>query len=465
MALVTTDSDKSVVVAQLSQDQLAQAAASLKIKPDLFVGQDQYVLQAMGLNPSLAKTPYQKGTIPFAPGIAVASSLVDQKTVSLTYKIAARNIAIAKYKSNLASSKLEQTTEQTLLSADKSAYSSAESKLASTKLQAQAQYAANINRINAQNQQTTSNYNEQLMNNIESIGNVYDRSVAAQNIITSQKATTSTQLLRYNVDAAYNANKMTYTPISTALPTTTSVAPTTTSNSAFHSTVVSEVLGPKDQSDLQNTIKESIQSGTPLPSSAQSALQTVLSNPNAHSSATKGAIQSLINQGLLNSSQLLKGAATFAGQALTLGGQALSAGATLGGQALTAGGQALTAAETLGGQALTAGATVGVQALTVGAQVLTAGAQGIGNLALQGKAAIQNAIQSGKLQQFAVQSGTNASINAAMSRVQQKESANAAASASRQAAKSAANAAATVAQQTNTTSISKPEDSQPVDDS
>ena len=56
------------------------------------------------------------------------------------------------------------------------------------------------------------------------------------------------------------------------------------------------------------------------------------------------------------------------------------------------------------------------------------------------------------------------SISTSLSRTWEK-AANATASASRQAAKQAANAAATVAQRTNTTSISKPTESQPVDDS
>ena len=95
------------------------------------------------------------------------------------------------------------------------------------------------------------------MSDIESIGSVHYHSVASQNIILSQQATTTTQLLPYNVTGAYDADKMTYsTPLSTALPPTSSVAPTVNAVSVVHSAVQSggEVLTQTAQAVLQTTI-------------------------------------------------------------------------------------------------------------------------------------------------------------------------------------------------------------------
>ena len=79
---VTTDSKQNVLVAQLTQTDLARARAALLAKPDLFLHHDAQTLKAMGINPSLAGTPYQKGTNPFAKRIPpIPASLQQQAEV------------------------------------------------------------------------------------------------------------------------------------------------------------------------------------------------------------------------------------------------------------------------------------------------------------------------------------------------------------------------------------------------
>ena len=57
---VTTDSKKTLLQAQLSQENLAKAIAAVQANPNVYKGQSQYILQAMGLNKALAAG----GTVP-----------------------------------------------------------------------------------------------------------------------------------------------------------------------------------------------------------------------------------------------------------------------------------------------------------------------------------------------------------------------------------------------------------------
>ena len=57
---VTTDGKKTLLQAQLSQENLAKAIAAVQANPNVYKGQSQYILQAMGLNKALAAG----GTVP-----------------------------------------------------------------------------------------------------------------------------------------------------------------------------------------------------------------------------------------------------------------------------------------------------------------------------------------------------------------------------------------------------------------
>ena len=76
-----------------------------------------------------------------------------------------------------------------------------------------------MKQVNLRNQASVGQYNQALKSSLQTVAKQYNQNVAQANIALSQQATKTTQLLRYNVQQAYNANKVTYTPQSTQLPT------------------------------------------------------------------------------------------------------------------------------------------------------------------------------------------------------------------------------------------------------
>jgi len=301
VSLVTTNNKKTIVVARLTPQQLAKAAATLQQKPDLFKGQDPNILQAMGINPSLSKTQFIPGSNPFSGDITSAmhteisnaqgtlkrqqQQLLVQKTIALnqakinevsdsslkTYLTAKLNMykfnnglistkptippipttaasqeALAKYNSDIKTSKAKITTTKAALTQAQNQV--AQAKLASQQAdqvvtqaqsgvqlalqnavtargQAQASYAATIAKLNAQGQMSVDQYNTQLKTSIGQIAQTYNKNVVGTNMYLASHATGPIQLLRYNQTQVYNQNKKTYTSMSTALPGTKPQAP------------------------------------------------------------------------------------------------------------------------------------------------------------------------------------------------------------------------------------------------
>ena len=84
---------------------------------------------------------------------------------------------------------------------------------------AQARYAKYMSGVNQKNQTVVAQYNQHLMSSLQQYAPKYDAAVAQQNLQTAEQATKPTQLLQFNVQQSYQAQKQTYTPQSTQLPT------------------------------------------------------------------------------------------------------------------------------------------------------------------------------------------------------------------------------------------------------
>ena len=72
--------------------------------------------------------------------------------------------------------------------------------------------------VNQKNQTAVAQYNQHLLSSLQQYAPQYDAAVAQQNLQTAEQATTPTQLLQFNVQQSYQAQKQTYTPLSTQLP-------------------------------------------------------------------------------------------------------------------------------------------------------------------------------------------------------------------------------------------------------
>ena len=83
---------------------------------------------------------------------------------------------------------------------------------------AQARYAKYITGVNQKNQTAVAQYNQHLLSSLQQYAPQYDAAVAQQNLQTAEQATKPTQLLQFNVQQSYQAQKQTYTPLSTQLP-------------------------------------------------------------------------------------------------------------------------------------------------------------------------------------------------------------------------------------------------------
>ena len=86
-----------------------------------------------------------------------------------------------------------------------------------TSQQAKARYASYISGVNRQQQQAVAQYNQHLYTALQQYAPRYDAAVAQQNLRTAMQATKPTQLLQFNLQRSYNAQKQTYTPLSTQL--------------------------------------------------------------------------------------------------------------------------------------------------------------------------------------------------------------------------------------------------------
>ena len=84
---------------------------------------------------------------------------------------------------------------------------------------AQARYAKYMSGVNQKNQTVVAQYNQHLMSSLQQYAPKYDAAVAQQNLQTAEQATKPTQLLQFNVQQSYQAQKQTYTPQSTQLST------------------------------------------------------------------------------------------------------------------------------------------------------------------------------------------------------------------------------------------------------
>ena len=273
---VTTDSKKNVLVAQLSQGDLAKARAALVAKPDLFLHHDAQTLKAMGINPSLAGRGWSTGTNPFAQRIPPIPNAVQQQAEAdhsartkrklaqaqatqnaariaqvtdrqvkayLTAKLqlyrynngllppgspkpvvpAAPNTpesvaALVAYNQRLSKARVRANQSQIALGKAKATQAVAASKLSATTAAAQQRYAAAVTQANVKRQQAVNQYNTQLMSGLHQMADTYLTAVAQTNIQLAQQATAPTRLLGTNIKAAYQVAQQTYTPQSTALP-------------------------------------------------------------------------------------------------------------------------------------------------------------------------------------------------------------------------------------------------------
>ena len=207
---VTTDGKKTLLQAQLSQDNLAKAVAAVKLNPDVYKGQSQYILQAMGLNKALATG----GTAPSSilrqhmsgiPDVTPPPQALQRiANTTLQSKIQSKMQPFLTAKGNL------QSAQQRLLQSRDAASNAA--------TVAQARYAKYMSGVNQKNQRVVAQYNQHLMSSLQQYAPKYDAAVAQQNLQTAEQATKPTQLLQFNVQQSYQAQKQTYTPQSTQLP-------------------------------------------------------------------------------------------------------------------------------------------------------------------------------------------------------------------------------------------------------
>ena len=207
---VTTYGKKTLLQAQLSQENLAKAIAAVKANPNVYKGQSQYILQAMGLNKALAAG----GTVPSSilrqhmsgiPDVTPPTQAVQQAaSTALQGKIQAKMQPFLTAKGDL------QTAQQRLQQSRSAAANAA--------TVAQARYAKYITGVNQKNQTAVAQYNQHLLSSLQQYAPQYDAAVAQQNLQTAEQATKPTQLLQFNVQQSYQAQKQTYTPLSTQLP-------------------------------------------------------------------------------------------------------------------------------------------------------------------------------------------------------------------------------------------------------
>ena len=207
---VTTDGKKTLLQAQLSQDNLAKAVAAVKLNPDVYKGQSQYILQAMGLNKALATggtTPSSilRQHISGIPDVTPPPQALQRIAITtLKSKIQSKMQPFLTAKGNL------QSAQQRLLQSRDAASNAA--------TVAQARYAKYMSGVNQKNQTVVAQYNQHLMSSLQQYAPKYDAAVAQQNLQTAEQATKPTQLLQFNVQQSYQAQKQTYTPQSTQLP-------------------------------------------------------------------------------------------------------------------------------------------------------------------------------------------------------------------------------------------------------
>ena len=273
---VTTDSKKNVLVAQLSQGDLAKARAALVAKPDLFLHHDAQTLKAMGINPALAGRNWSTGTNPFAQRIPSIPQAIQQqaeadhsartkrvlaqaqatqnaariaqvtdpqvkayltaklqlyrynngllppgsiKPVVPTAPVTPHSVAaLAAYNQRLSEAQVRANQSQLALGKAKAIQAVTASKLSATTAVAQQHYATVVTQANVKRQQAANQYNTQLLSGLHQMADTYSTAVAQSNIQLAQQATGPTQLLGTNIKAAYQAAKQSYTPQSTALP-------------------------------------------------------------------------------------------------------------------------------------------------------------------------------------------------------------------------------------------------------
>ena len=274
--VVTTNSKKGLIVAQLSPESLARTQAALTADPTLMKGHDPHVLEAMGLNPSLATQPYASGSSPFAQRIppvppetlkSAATALADrgqrrlaQEQVTLNEKRIAQvsdpaakaylqaqlrhfkwhnglitgdepqvpsppstpesEAALRVYNERVAEARAANTKAQLDLKSAQQTVDGARANVATTTAQAQQDYAALVSRINTKRRLQVSEYNTQVLSGLHSIADQYSADVAAQNLRIAQQSRGPTRLLGTNIQAAMQAAQLSYQPLSTQLQQT-----------------------------------------------------------------------------------------------------------------------------------------------------------------------------------------------------------------------------------------------------
>lgn len=242
VSLVTTSNHKTAVIQQLTQAQLGQAKAALIKQPNLFAGQDWFVLQAMGLNNHLSNNAYGPNTPAYYEGnmfVGGTKSKMDagyaqlQATATATAAGQSNKIAAAKAnvtaaqtalnaaKANQIAGQAKSTAASTKLATSQTALSTAKGRYAQTKATALSNYAAYATKMNSQADTQAAAYNTQLRANASSIAQAYNTSKAVvdQNVYTALHMTNSiTPLLHMSASQTYSQNKATPTHISTTLP-------------------------------------------------------------------------------------------------------------------------------------------------------------------------------------------------------------------------------------------------------
>ena len=177
---MTTDGKKTLLQAQLSQENLAKAIAAVKANPNVYKGQSQYILQAMGLNKALAAG----GTVPSSilrqhmsgiPDVTPPTQAVQQAaSTALQGKIQAKMQPFLTAKGDL------QTAQQRLQQSRSAAANAA--------TVAQARYAKYITGVNQKNQTAVAQYNQHLLSSLQQYAPQYDAAVAQQNLQTGASA-------------------------------------------------------------------------------------------------------------------------------------------------------------------------------------------------------------------------------------------------------------------------------------
>jgi len=220
---VTTDSGKQVLVAQLSDEDLAKAEASIKAHPSLMKGHDAHVLSALGLSGKLSKTPYKPGGDIFTTGLP-KSKLEDVEK--------AQNDLKQRSQSRLAEAQVTATARQIATIEDPQAREYMEAQLAKFKqksglttkksdnvplptspssVAALNAYFAQVRAVAARNKRLDNNQkakaDSQFRASLRSIGRQYDVAVADENIEKARTGSGTTKLLSYDSKKAEHAAK------------------------------------------------------------------------------------------------------------------------------------------------------------------------------------------------------------------------------------------------------------------